>query len=246
MVCCQLHIIHVSPFFFSFFRPDTELVIVFLGYEGRHFAAPARLSSCHIAPEEALMNGLSFDADGIAGGKPYQVPRAHPLLLQSTPFLPAAIQVLAHASSFVPRSHPSMWLTSNPPTPYDALRSHHQTLIQTMIAACQAAHNGDLEALQHLLSEGVNLNVPTTTATPLYLAAPTPEPRHSRRSNISVRLNIFLLSCILGWEGRCSSEYFMQMRSVVMPGTGVRSPFSYQMGINCNAVEVECSKCGEE
>jgi len=51
-----------------------------------------------------------------------------------------------------------MWLTSNPPTPYDALRSHHQTLIQTMIAACQAAHNGDLEALQHLLSEGVNLN----------------------------------------------------------------------------------------
>ena len=81
----------------------------------------------------SLDDGLSCDADGIAGGKPYQVPRAHPLLLQSTPFLPAAIQVLAHASSFVPRSHPSMWLTSISPTPYDALRSHHQTLIQTWL-----------------------------------------------------------------------------------------------------------------
>ena len=61
-------------------------------------------------------------------------------------------------------------------------REQHQTLIQTMIAACHAAHNGDLQALQHLLSEGVNLNVATTTATPLHLAAPTTEPRHTSPS----------------------------------------------------------------
>ena len=63
-------------------------------------------------------------------------------------------------------------------------REQHQTLIQTMIAACQAVHNGDLQALQHLLSEGVNLNVATTTttATPLHLAAPTTEPRHTSPS----------------------------------------------------------------
>ena len=61
-------------------------------------------------------------------------------------------------------------------------REQHQTLIQTMIVACKAAHNGDLQDLQHLLSEGVNLNVATTTATPLHLAAPTPEPQHTSPS----------------------------------------------------------------
>ena len=45
-----------------------------------------------------------------------------------------------------------------------------------------SSHNGDLQALQHLLSEGVNLNVATTTCTPFHLAAPTPEPRHTSPS----------------------------------------------------------------
>ena len=63
-------------------------------------AVPARLTSCHITPEEVLMNGLSCKADGIAGGKPYHYPvltgcsykvlRAHPDTLLSAPLLPAA------------------------------------------------------------------------------------------------------------------------------------------------------------
>ena len=62
--------------FFSFFRPDTELVIVVLGYEGRHFAVPARLSSCHIAPEEVLM--MVFPATPTASQE--ASPTKYPLL----------------------------------------------------------------------------------------------------------------------------------------------------------------------
>ena len=118
----------------------------------------------------------------------YKVLRTHPNTLPSAPFLPAAQfkYFLTSASSFAPRSHLSMWLTniSPPHMMHSALTcEQHQTLIQTLIAACQAAHNqGDLQALQHLLSEFVNLNVAPTTTTPLHLAAPTPEPRHTSPS----------------------------------------------------------------
>ena len=122
--------------------------------------------------------------------KPYQVPRAHPLLLQSTPcstgyfakcsvLTSFPILVLAHASFFAPRSYPSIWLTNISPTSCDELRSHPRTAPD---ADPDHDCRGDLQALQHLLSEGVNLNVATTTATPLHLAAPTTEPRHTSPS----------------------------------------------------------------
>ena len=60
----------------SFFWPDAELVIIVLAVSAKaaSVAVPARLTSCHITPEEVLMNGLSCKANGIAGGKPYHYP----------------------------------------------------------------------------------------------------------------------------------------------------------------------------
>ena len=66
------------------------------------------------------------------------LPRAHPLLLQSTPcstgyfakcsvLTSFPILVLAHASFFAPRSYPSIWLTNISPTSCDELRSHPRT-----------------------------------------------------------------------------------------------------------------------
>ena len=102
------------------------------------------------------------------------------------------IQVLAHASFFAPCSYPSIWLTNISPTSYDELRSHPRTAPDAdpdhdcRGVPLSSAPDSDLQALQHLLSEGVNLNVATTTttttATPLHLAAPTTEPRHTSPS----------------------------------------------------------------
>ena len=83
------------------------------------------------------------------------LPRAHPLLLQSTPcstgyfakcsvLTSFPILVLAHASFFAPRSYPSIWLTIISSTSYDALRSHSRTADADPGHDCraEAAHNG--------------------------------------------------------------------------------------------------------
>ena len=185
----------------------------------------------------------------------YFVLRPH--TLPSALFLPAAsclIQVLALTSSFVPRSHQFIWLTNISPTSYDALANSRCWSKPWL--PCQAVHNGDLQDLQHLLSEGVNLYVATTTATPLHLAAPTPEPRHTHpwtTTHFAVRMfpsgsKYFCFVVFwVGRGGRCCGEYLCRWEALSCPVlVGVCSPFSYQMEMNCNAVEVECWRCGEE
>ena len=148
------------------------------------------------------------------------LPRAHPLLLQSTPcstgyfakcsvLTSFPILVLAHASFFAPRSYPSIWLTNISPTSYDELRSHPRT-------APDADPDHDCRVSSSTMATSRLCNTCFQKASismwrlrlrlrpPLPCTWRRPPLNHDilRRPNVSVRLKIFLLCCILGWERR--------------------------------------------
>ena len=167
------------------------------------------------------MNGLSCKADGIAGGQalPSTPPRAHPLRLQSTP---CSVRILCQVlrSYQLPNSSTCSYLFLCTPFASIHLVNKHlshliwctreqQMLIQTMIAVPSSAQwrpprsaTPAFRRRQSLCGDYDRYSLALGGAHPWTTTHPPLNHDTLRRPNVSVRLKIFLLCCILGWERR--------------------------------------------
>ena len=142
----------------SFFWPDAELVIIVLECECRQCRSACNVAIMPYYTRRSL-DEWSFLRSRRHRRRPsptkypvlircsYKVLRAQPWYFAKCSFFTSCpIQVLAHTSSFAPRSRPSIsiWLTIISSTSYDALRSHSRTADADPGHDCraEAAHNG--------------------------------------------------------------------------------------------------------